>query len=78
MTILNFQLPGGVFSPGTGPGKAPGGPGPTPQPAKPEEKKQPPRPLTRAETDAMFRSQQLWDATMAGSILRAAAQPGVP
>jgi len=47
-------------------------------PGKPEQKKEPHRPLTGADIKAMFRSQQLWDATMAGSILRAAAQAGTP
>jgi len=53
---------------------------PPPKPeakSQPGEKKQPPRPMTRSEIAAMFRSQQLWDATMAASILRA-ARGGAP
>jgi len=44
---------------------------------KPGEKKQPQRPMARADIAAMFRSQQLWDATMAGSVFQA-AKDGAP
>ncbi len=72
------KKPSGIAPPASGTAIPSRDPRPASPPGKAEEKKPPPRPLTRGEIAAMFRSQQLWDATMAGSVLRAAAQPGVP